>query len=141
LAALVSGARDHHGPVRRQLEALALSGVAGQNPPIFVNFLQDYIQFNPDWTRGPAGSFDIRVPHPVSRWCVMSTPYEMFRSTLPAFTPDGERATVIVTRRGQGSEGRVWVTFSGAWVTTAVMIDAEAERLEQLVSDARKAHR
>jgi drug/metabolite transporter superfamily protein YnfA len=54
----------------------------------------------------------------------------MFRATLPSFTPDGKQATVIVTRQGQGSAGRVWITFSGAWVTTAVMTDEQAEQLE-----------
>jgi hypothetical protein len=58
----------------------------------------------------------------------MSTPYETFRATLPTSTPDGERATVIITRQGQGVDARVWVTFSGAWATTAVMTDADAER-------------
>jgi biotin-(acetyl-CoA carboxylase) ligase len=62
----------------------------------------------------------------------VSTPYEMFRATLPTFTPDGEQATIIITRQGQGSAGRVWITFSGAWVTTAVMSDEQAERLERL---------
>jgi biotin-(acetyl-CoA carboxylase) ligase len=71
----------------------------------------------------------------------VSTPDEMFRATLPSFTPDGEQATIIVTRQGQGSAGRVWVTFSGAWVTTAVMTDEQAERLERLVSDARRVRR
>jgi hypothetical protein len=69
----------------------------------------------------------------------MSTPHETFRATLPTSTPDGDRATVIVTRQGQGSDGRVWVTFSGAWVTTAMMTDTDAECLVQFVSDARKA--
>lgn len=63
----------------------------------------------------------------------------MFRASLSTSTPDGEQATVIVTRQGQDSNGRVWVTFSGAWVTTAVMTDEDAARLEQLVSDARRA--
>jgi biotin-(acetyl-CoA carboxylase) ligase len=71
----------------------------------------------------------------------VSTPYETFRAALPTSTPDGERATVIITRQGQGSEGRVWITFSGAWVTTAVMTDEDAERLVRLVSDARRARR
>lgn len=71
----------------------------------------------------------------------MSTPHETFRAALPTSTPDGERATVIVTRQGQGSEGRVWITFSGAWVTTAVMTDADAERLIRLLGDARTARR
>jgi hypothetical protein len=71
----------------------------------------------------------------------MSTPHETFRATLPTSTPDGERATVIITRQGQGVDARVWVTFSGAWATTAVMTDADAECLVQFVSDARKARR
>ena len=65
---------------------------------------------------------------------------ETFRATLRTSTPDGERATVIVTRQGQGFDGRVWVTFSGAWVTTAVMTDADAECLIRFVSDARRAY-
>ena len=68
----------------------------------------------------------------------MSTPHEAFRATLLTSTPDGERATVIITRQGQGLDARVWVTFSGAWVTTAVMTDADAECLLRFVSDARK---
>jgi hypothetical protein len=71
----------------------------------------------------------------------VSTPYEMFRTALPTFTPDGDQATIIVTRQGQGSTGRVWITFSGAWMTTAVMTDEQAERLERLVSEARRARR
>jgi hypothetical protein len=71
----------------------------------------------------------------------MSTPHETFRATLPTSTPDGERATVIITRQGQGVDAQVWVTFSGAWVTTAVMTDADAERLLRFVSDARQAGR
>jgi hypothetical protein len=70
--------------------------------------------------------------HRRHRHRVVSTPYEMLRATLPAFTPDGEQATVIITRQGQGSAGRVWITFSGAWVTRAVMTDEQAERLEDL---------
>jgi hypothetical protein len=66
----------------------------------------------------------------------MSTPHETFRAMLPTSTPDGERATVIVTRQGQGSDGRVWVTFSGAWVT-----DADAECLVRFVSAATNAGR
>jgi hypothetical protein len=69
----------------------------------------------------------------------VSTPHETFRATLPTTTPDEEQATVIVTRQGQGSERRVWLTFSGGWVTTAVMTDEDAERLVQLLDDARRA--
>ena len=71
----------------------------------------------------------------------MSTPDETFRAMLPALTPDGDQATIIVTRQGYGSEGRVWITFSGAWVTTAVMTDKEAERFARLVTDAKQARR
>ncbi len=71
----------------------------------------------------------------------MSTPDETFRAVLPTFTPDVEQATVIVTRQGLGSSGWVWITLSGAWKTTAVMTDDDAERFVQLVSDARKARR
>ena len=72
---------------------------------------------------------------------VMSTPYETFRETMPTSTPDGEHATLIVTRQGQGSAGRVWVTFSGAWVTTAVMTDEDAEHFIRLIDDARRTRR
>lgn len=67
----------------------------------------------------------------------MSTPDELYRATLPTLTPDGDQATIIVTRQGRGSAGRVWVTFAGAWVTTAVMTDAEAEGFMRLVGEAR----
>lgn len=70
---------------------------------------------------------------------MVSTPHELFRATLSATTPDGERATMIVTRQGKGSDGRVWVTFAGARVTTAVMTDEDAQRLVRLVSEARMA--
>lgn len=46
---------------------------------------------------------------------------------------------MIVTRQSQGSDGRAWVTFSGAWVITAVMTDEDAEHLVQFVSDASRA--
>jgi hypothetical protein len=71
----------------------------------------------------------------------MSTPNEMFRGTLPTSTPDGDLATIIVTRQGLGSDGRVWLTFSGAWVTTAVMTDKDTERLVRLLTDARTSRR
>lgn len=71
----------------------------------------------------------------------MSTPDELYRATLPTLTPDGEPATLIVTRQGRGSAGRVWITFAGAWVTTAVMSDAEAELFMQLIGEARRARR
>jgi hypothetical protein len=88
-----------------------------------------------------AGPLSDRVPHTAVRRCGVSTPYETFTAALPTSTPNGERATVIVTRQGQGSDGRVWLTFSGAWVTTAVMTDEDAERLIRLLGDARTARR
>ena len=69
----------------------------------------------------------------------MTTPYETFRGMLPTCTPDGSPQHSIVTRQGLGSAGRVWIRFSGAWVTTAVMTNDEAEQFVQLVSDARRA--
>jgi hypothetical protein len=39
---------------------------------------------------------------------------ETFRGTMQGRTPEGERATVIVLRRGEGLNGRVWLTFNGA---------------------------
>lgn len=121
--------------------ALAVSGVAQRNLAIFDCCPPEKIPVVPGWTRGPAGVSSIRVPHPVSGWWAVSTPDELFRATLPVLTPDGEPATLIVTRQGQGSGGRVWVTFSGGWVTTAVMTDQDAERFAQLVNDAGKARR
>jgi hypothetical protein len=119
---------------------LALSDAAGGDPSIFISGPYSKIRFSHGWGEGAGGARNSPgLPHPGSRWCVVSTPYEMFRAALPTLTPDGEPATIIITRQGQGSEGRVWVTFSGAWVTTAVMND-EAERFEQLVSQARNAH-
>jgi hypothetical protein len=92
---------------------------------------------SPSPARGSA--LVIGVSHSTVRWCVVSTPYETFRATVLAITPDGHRATVIITRQGWGSEGRVWVTFSGGWVTTAVLTNEEADHFMQLVSDARNA--
>jgi hypothetical protein len=60
----------------------------------------------------------------------------MVRGALPTLTPDEEPATVIVTRHGHGFAGRVWITFSEAGVTTAVITDEQAERFDQLVSNA-----
>jgi hypothetical protein len=43
---------------------------------------------------------------------------ETFRGTMCGRTPDGQLATVIVTRQGLGRNGRVWLTFNGAIKTT-----------------------
>ena len=105
----------------------------GRDPSVLVNTPQADFKFGFGWTRGPAGVFIILVPYPDFWWYLVSTRDETFRAVLPVRTPDGERATVIVTRQGLGSSGRIWITFSGGWVTTAVMSDEEAERFVGLL--------
>ncbi len=61
---------------------------------------------------------------------------ETFRGTMRGCTPEGDRATVIVLRRGLGSSARVWLTFNGAIKTTVVMTDPEAGELVGLLGDA-----
>lgn len=65
-----------------------------------------------------------------------STPYEMFRGAIPARNPEGDSATVIVTRQGLGRDGRVWLTFDGAIKTTVVMTDGETAQLSELLDKA-----
>jgi hypothetical protein len=65
-----------------------------------------------------------------------STPDETFRGTMQSRTPDGDYATVIVTRQGLGNAGRVWLTFNGAIKTTVVMTDLETARLGELLDKA-----
>lgn len=64
---------------------------------------------------------------------------ETFRATLLARTPDGALSTLIITRRGLGHHGRVWLTFDGAIKTTVVMTGPETEELVGLLSDAQCA--
>lgn len=68
-----------------------------------------------------------------------STPDEMFRGTIRGRTPDDHPSTVIVTRQGLGSNGRVWLTFDGAIKTTVVMTDPETVELGKLLDAARAA--
>lgn len=67
-----------------------------------------------------------------------STPAsEAYRRVLEGCrTPDGDRASLIVTRQGSSHAGRVWVTFAGAVKTTAVLTDPQASELIKLVHDA-----
>jgi hypothetical protein len=65
-----------------------------------------------------------------------STPAETFRGTLTGSTPDGADSTLIVTRQGVGSAGRVWLTFDGAIKTTAVLTDRETAGLRELLGAA-----
>ncbi|MGH3914221.1 MAG: hypothetical protein ACRDTC_12565 [Pseudonocardiaceae bacterium] len=58
---------------------------------------------------------------------------ESYRATIGLRTPDGERTTVIIMRRGCS----VWVTLNGAIRTTVVMNDPEAGQLVDLITTAR----
>ena len=64
---------------------------------------------------------------------------ETFRGTMQGRTPEDERATVIVLRRGEGLNGRVWLTFNGAIKTTVVMTNPETSELVELLGDAQIA--
>ncbi len=65
-----------------------------------------------------------------------STPEETFRGTLVGRTPEGRQSTVIVTRQGLGSEGRVWLTFHGAIKATVAMTDPQTAELIELLDKA-----
>jgi hypothetical protein len=65
-----------------------------------------------------------------------STRDETFRGVMQVRTPDGDTATVIVTRQGLGAAARVWLTFSGAIKTTAVMTNGETGTLQELLDRA-----
>ncbi|MGH3935899.1 MAG: hypothetical protein ACRDS1_13135 [Pseudonocardiaceae bacterium] len=67
-----------------------------------------------------------------------STPDENFRGALAGRTPEGDQATVIVTRQGLGRDGRVWLTFCGAIKTTVVMTNPEVAELRELLGGATK---
>jgi hypothetical protein len=64
---------------------------------------------------------------------------ETFRGAMQGRTPEGEGATVIVLRRGEGPNGRVWLTFNGAIKTTVVMTNPETAELVGLLGDAQRA--
>ncbi len=65
-----------------------------------------------------------------------STPAEVYRAVFPGRTPEGQLNTVIVTRQGSGTAGRVWLTFWGAIRTTVAMTDGEAGELIELLDKA-----
>lgn len=67
-----------------------------------------------------------------------STPYETFRGVMRGRTPNGETATVIVTRQGLGRESRIWLTFCGAIKTTVTMTNPETGKLGELLAQAAK---
>lgn len=66
---------------------------------------------------------------------------ETFRATLRTRTPDGQWATLIVTRQGLGTATRTWLTFHGAIKTTAVLTSEEAGQLIGHLGEASGAAR
>lgn len=63
---------------------------------------------------------------------------EHYRAVIELRTPEGETATVIVTRRGSGHPGQVWLTFHGALKTTLAMNDQEAQKVTDAIETARR---
>ena len=70
-----------------------------------------------------------------------TTSEETFRATLQGCTPESDSATLIVTRRGLGRSGRVWLTFNGSIRATLVMTDQQAVRLLDLLAAAAQRDR
>jgi len=64
---------------------------------------------------------------------------ESYRATIQLRTPDGERSTLIVLRRGCGQNGRIWLTFDGALKTTVTMDDQQSDELTGMIKAARCA--
>lgn len=65
--------------------------------------------------------------------------HERYREVLNLRTPEGEAASVIVTRQGFGCRGRVWLTFQGAIKTTVMMDTEEAENVIGMIKAAQNA--
>ena len=63
---------------------------------------------------------------------------EHYRAVIELRTPEGETATVIVTRRECGHAGQVWLTFHGALKTTLAMNDQEAGQVIDAIDTARR---
>jgi hypothetical protein len=55
---------------------------------------------------------------------------------MKAHILDGTPTTLIVTRQGLGSAGRVWLTFHGAIKATVVMTNPETAHLVELLNKA-----
>lgn len=68
----------------------------------------------------------------------MHSDEESYRGTVMVKNVDGEPHTIIVMRRGLGRNARIWLTVNGAWKTTLQMIDAEAARLAELLTEAQE---
>ncbi len=70
----------------------------------------------------------------------MSGPYaEAYRATLAVRTPDGERATLIVTTRIGHPMGRVWLTFGATFRATLALANPEVDELVALLHGAKGA--
>lgn len=62
---------------------------------------------------------------------------ESFRHVVEDLrTPEGERCTLIITRRGEGSQWRIWLTFSGAIRSTAVLTSRQAAAVVAALTNA-----
>lgn len=66
----------------------------------------------------------------------MHSEEESYRGTMAARTVDGERHTLIITRRSTSNLARVWLTLHGAWKTTVQLTDPEAAQLVELLTQA-----
>jgi hypothetical protein len=62
---------------------------------------------------------------------------ESYRKVLPFRAPDGSAASLIVLRRHK----KVWLTFSGAEVTSVAMTEAETDDLVDTLHTARRTPR
>lgn len=67
---------------------------------------------------------------------ILHSEIERYRATIELCTPDGERVTAIVLRRGCGRDERVWFVFDGALKTTLVMDDHEAGEVTSMITAA-----
>ncbi|MGH3867923.1 MAG: hypothetical protein ACRDQ4_17730 [Pseudonocardiaceae bacterium] len=73
---------------------------------------------------------------PATDECPTSIPDETFRAMLRAQMLEGEPTALIVTRRGLGGAGHVWLTGNGRITTTVVLTRQEAEQLAGMLWDA-----
>jgi len=62
-----------------------------------------------------------------------STPHESFRAVMVAGTPGGETTEVVVTRQGEGSSARVWLSVHGTRAGTACLDRVAVRELRELL--------
>ncbi len=65
-------------------------------------------------------------------------PKESHRATLTVRNAEGGRATLIVARRGEGSQATVWLSLSSTTAMTAVLGPNQAARLIEMMHVARQ---